>query len=387
MRIAMGAASWEVDTDERRTHISELSHGLARGGHHVTLYTRRDSPGPFRRGPQRLVRVPAGPAARLTEADLLPHLDEFAANLDKHWGGHPPDVAHLHSWTSGLAVRALDIPVVQSFHGLRATRQRPSAGVRGLVEIERLVGLAADHVITANDEERTALAFLGIPRERMTLATTGVDTDHFRPGGATWTRRPGHRLLGLGDVEPHSGFYTTIGALPRVPDAELLITGRIRHAVPRDSPEVTRLLRHARDLGVADRVRFTGPVGRADLPALLRSADVVVRVPSHDPLGTPALRVMACGVPVVASAVGALRDLVVDTTTGLLVPPRVPTVLGRALRDLLAEPVRRNTFAVASTDRARSAYSWARVVATTVDAYRKAISAGSRRRGTRSDTR
>ena len=387
MRIAMVAASWEVDADERRTHISELSHGLARSGHQVTLYARRDSLDPLRRGPPRLVRVPAGPATRLSEAELLPHLDEFAANLDKHWSRHPPDVAHLHSWTSGLAVRALDIPVVQSFHGLRATRQRPSGGVRGLVEIERLVGLAADHVIATNDEERSALAFLGIPRDRMTLATTGVDVEHFRPEGATWTRGQEHRLLGLGDVEPHSGFYSTIGALPRIPNAELLITGRIRHAVPRDGPEVTRLLRHARDLGVADRVSFTGPVGRTDLPALLRSADVVVRVPSHDPLGTPALRAMACGVPVVASAVGALRDLVVDASTGLLVPPRAPTVLGRALRDLLADRTRRDLFSIAALDRVRAGYSWARVVGNTVEAYRKAITAGSRRRGAETDSR
>lgn len=383
----MVAASWEVDTDERRTHISELSQGLTRGGHHVTLYTRRDSAGPLRRMPPRLVRVPAGPAARLTEAELLPHLDEFAANLDKHWSRQRPDVAHLHSWTSGLAVRALDIPVVQSFHGLRATRQRPSAGVRGLVEIERLVGLAADHVIATNDEERTALAFLGVPRERVSLATTGVDVDHFTPDGPAWARGPALRLLGLGDVEPHSGFYTTIGALPRVPDAELLITGRIRHAVPRDGPEVARLLRHARELGVGDRVRFTGPVGRAELPALLRSADVVVRVPSHDPLGTPALRAMACGVPVVASSVGALRDLVVDRTTGLLVPPRAPTVLGRALRDLLADRIRRDVYAVAGADRARAGYSWTAVIGHTVAAYRKAMTAGSNRRGARTDTR
>ncbi|MEO6082315.1 MAG: glycosyltransferase, partial [Umezawaea sp.] len=133
MRIAMVAAAWEVDADERDTHIADLSTALSRHGHDVTLY-RRHGPvthlhqksGP---GGYRVVQVLVGPATPLRRADLLEHLDAFAAFLEDEWRVRPPDVAHLHSWMSGLAVGSgTDIPLVQSFHGLSvvARRSRPT---------------------------------------------------------------------------------------------------------------------------------------------------------------------------------------------------------------------------------------------------------------------
>ena len=81
---------------------------------------------------------------------------------------------------------------------------------------------------------------------------------------------------------------------------------------------------------MADRVVFTGAVPRAQVPALIRSADVVVCTPWYEPFGITPLEAMACGVPVVASAVGGLTDTVVHGTTGLLVPPRDPAALAAA---------------------------------------------------------
>jgi glycosyltransferase involved in cell wall biosynthesis len=70
---------------------------------------------------------------------------------------------------------------------------------------------------------------------------------------------------------------------------------------------------------------------------------------------------MACGVPVVASAVGGLTDTVVDGVTGDLVPARDPSALGAALRRLLADDMRRYSYAAAALDRAGHSYSWRRV--------------------------
>ena len=82
---------------------------------------------------------------------------------------------------------------------------------------------------------------------------------------------------------------------------------------------------------------------------------------------------MACGVPVVAAAVGGLTDTVVDGITGRLVPPRDPARLAARLRALLDEPAELETLGTAGQERVRARYSWDRIAAETVRAYEKAM--------------
>jgi glycosyltransferase involved in cell wall biosynthesis len=116
-------------------------------------------------------------------------------------------------------------------------------------------------------------------------------------------------------------------------------------------------------------VHLIGRQERADMPALLRSADVVACVPWYEPFGIVPLEAMACRVPVVASAVGGLTDTVVDRVTGLLVPPRQPDAVAEALRALLADDGWRAAMGAAGGQRVRQRYTWARVVDELVDVY------------------
>jgi glycosyltransferase involved in cell wall biosynthesis len=136
-------------------------------------------------------------------------------------------------------------------------------------------------------------------------------------------------------------------------------------------PEVRRLRAIAVEEGVADRLVLTGAVPRADVPAWVRSADVVLAVPWYEPFGITPLEAMACGRPVVATAVGGLQDSVVDGVTGDLVPPRDPATLGAALAALLADDERRAAYGAAGMRRARARYRWSRVVADTESVYRQ----------------
>jgi D-inositol-3-phosphate glycosyltransferase len=122
-------------------------------------------------------------------------------------------------------------------------------------------------------------------------------------------------------------------------------------------------------LGVGDRTTMRGRVSRDAVPALLRSADVVVSTPWYEPFGIVPLEAMACGVPVVVSAVGGLVDTVVDGVTGLHVPPRDPAALAAALSALVADPARRDALGAAAARRARRRYGWDRVAAATLAAY------------------
>jgi len=84
------------------------------------------------------------------------------------------------------------------------------------------------------------------------------------------------------------------------------------------------------------------------------------------------LEAMACGVPVVAAAVGGLADTVVDGVTGLLVPPRSPRELARTVGQLLADPAARRRLGEAGRERAWTRYTWERVATETVRVYEEA---------------
>ena len=130
----------------------------------------------------------------------------------------------------------------------------------------------------------------------------------------------------------------------------------------------------SRELGVEHQVTLRGQVPREDMPGILRSADAVVCTPWYEPFGIVPLEAMACGVPVVAAAVGGLTDTVMDRATGLHVPPRDPAAIAGALAELLANPELRSELGRAGQRRASSRYSWDRVAAETEKAYRHALS-------------
>jgi glycosyltransferase involved in cell wall biosynthesis len=171
---------------------------------------------------------------------------------------------------------------------------------------------------------------------------------------------------------PRKGFDTLISALRSVPDAELVIAGGTEADRLTDDAEAVRLREVARRAGVADRVRLVGRVPRADVPALLRSADVVACVPWYEPFGIVPLEAMACGVPVVASAVGGLTDTVVDGVTGTLVPPHDATALARALRTVLSDAALRDALGSAGHDRVQARYTWDRIASDTERVYLRA---------------
>jgi glycosyltransferase involved in cell wall biosynthesis len=124
---------------------------------------------------------------------------------------------------------------------------------------------------------------------------------------------------------------------------------------------------------VAGRVRLLGGVERAALPALLRSADVVACCPWYEQFGMVAVEAMACGVPVVVSAVGGLAETVQDGVTGVHVPPRRPDRIADAMTELLDDPERRRCMGAAGVSRAQR-YGWDRIAAETLEVGRSLVS-------------
>ena len=380
------------DAGGQNVHVAALAAALADRGHTVEVFTRRDAPGlpdvvEFHPGVE-VVHVPAGPARPIGKDSLPPFMPAFGSWLARRWRrpGNRPDVVHAHFWMSGTAaLRArarTGVPVVQTFHALGVVKRRHQGAADTsppdrLAREEHLARHADALVATCSDEVRELLE-LGASPDRIHIAPCGVDLQAFRPGPSPrllTMGRPLRRIVSISRLVERKGVHTLVEALPQVPDAELVVGGGPDERELDADPHVRALRAAAAEHGVADRVRFVGRVARADVPALMRSADVVAVVPWYEPFGIVPLEAMACGVPVVGSAVGGLLDTVVDGVTGLLVPPRDPVATAAALRTVLGDDDLRHRLGRAAAERVADRFGWPRVAELTEAVYARLVSA------------
>lgn len=366
-----------VDAGGQNVHVAELARGLADLGHDVVVHTRRDDPSLARRVPfapgVEVDHVDAGPAAPLPKDDLLAHMGDFAADLVREWRSTPPDVVHTHFWMSGLAglraARQAGVPIAHTYHALGIEKRR-NQGVADTspqqrVAIECGIARHADAIIATTRAEVRELVAMGMPRRRAHVVPCGVDLDVFRPTGPMWPPREGlRRIVSVSRLVERKGIGNVITALAAVPDAELVIAGGPPAGLVESDTEARRFMVLAERCGVADRVNVLGGIARDRVPALLRSADVVACCPWYEPFGMVAIEAMACGRPVVATAVGGLAENVVHGETGLLVPPRRPAAIARALRTVLDAPAHGEAMGTAGAAHAQH-YSWPMVAART----------------------
>jgi len=204
---------------------------------------------------------------------------------------------------------------------------------------------AADHVLYQSEFcKRSADAFLGGPPGSWEVLYNAVDVDHFRPGAPT---QEGPVLLLGGDQTPGYRLEVALHTLARLPDARLIVTGRLVFD-PRPL---------MRELGLVGRVELTGRYAQREAPALFGRAHLLLHPKVMDPCPTSVIEAMACGLPVVYAASGGTVELVGDEA-GIGVPhpeswerdvPPEPEALADAVRLVLGD---RERYAAAARSRA-----------------------------------
>jgi len=393
------ATPGSVDAGGQNVHVASLSRALARRGHTVTVYTRRDDPEPPIRVPLcegvDVVHVTAGPPRRIPKDELLPHMGAFAAELAAAWALETPDVVHSHFWMSGLAamsgadgcgLSAVRPPVLHTFHALGSVKRRHQGAAdtspAERVWLEPRVGRHADGVIATCEDEVGELRALGIPTHHVEVAPCGVDAELFAHEGPTEARGARFRILSVGRLVRRKGVDLVIRALALLRErgfgengfgeVELEIVGS-GESSGADDPEIARLSALAEKFGVSEQVHFRGSLPQDRIPALLRSADAVVCAPWYEPFGIVPLEAMACGTPVVAAAVGGLNNSVLHGVTGLHVPPRDPEAIAEALTRLLLDRGFREALGRAGRSRVEAEYTWDRVAERTEAIYERAL--------------
>ncbi|MBB2992864.1 glycosyltransferase involved in cell wall biosynthesis [Mycolicibacterium iranicum] len=373
MKIAMvgdlGRGNGSDMAGTGRYDLASLAGALTRHGHEVTLFSAvsDDAPGP---ADIRVERIPVDRIPAIGDADrseaLMPAVGEIGRHLIDAWGQDLPDVVHCHGRSYGmaaqLAAKRLPVPTVQSFDGLSTTARR-LCGAQTVSEtalkVETLLARNATTVTAACNDDMGELIRLGCPRARVAVLPHGVDVDEdateedVSRGGAV-----SRRLVAVArDFSPQQNLAQVLRVLPSLGAAELVLVA----TDPGDVTDHRRLVDMARDLRVADRVRVAAGVRRESLTAEFRAAEVIVLPAPYESSCATALEAMACGVPVVATAAGGVRDAVIADVTGLLVEPGDPQALGRALRSILGQTVLRQGMGLAGRSRARSRYSWDRI--------------------------
>ncbi|MEX1183827.1 MAG: glycosyltransferase family 4 protein [Gemmatimonadota bacterium] len=338
MKILQQCIYFPPEVGGLESHAYYLCRELVRLGHDVTMLTSLSQPGLAPREnmagievvrkwfPQK--RTPAGWAAHTL--NTIPHYLRLARNAD---------VLHAQTFASavpGMCAKAkLGLPLVVTLHTSHFLKLARKAAWRPVL---RRIVKSADWLLAASEEIRDVALDL-YPHPHAEALTNGVDTALFAPGsggagerGSGWGGGGGRgrvRVIVPRRLFEKNGVEYFIRALP-------LLQGRVEvdAVLVGDGPERPRLEALVDELGVREMVTFLGSRPNDQMPALLASSDVAVFPSLMEATSVAALEAMSCGVPVAASRVGGLPEIV-DESTGTLFEPANPQSLADALSMLL----------------------------------------------------
>jgi len=283
---------------------------------------------------------------------------------------------------AGLRLRALltrhHYDVVH-FHTARAHAMAPYASGRaGVLIVTRrmdyvpnrlfapwLYNRAVDGVAAISEGVAQALVSAGVSRQRIAIIPSGVDCSHFAPPEET-LRQQARAALGLlpqeiavgtiGALVARKGHRVLIDAMAvmQVNEAKETASSSFHCFIGGDGPLQKELMQRIAERNLEGSVTLLGRV--EDAATLLNALDVFVMPSLNEGLGVAALEATATGLPVVASAVGGLAEVVDDGSTGMLVKPGDPAILANAIRQLAVDYLQRA--AMGSEGRRRAVQNW-----------------------------
>jgi D-inositol-3-phosphate glycosyltransferase len=372
-------------------YVRELCAALARSGVSCEVFTRaadRRCPPTVAVEPgfrvHHVLAGPLGPVPKERLADLVPAWTAgVASRLEMlAQAGRPVDAIHANYWLSGLAghalKHALDVPLLVTFHTLDRVKADASPEELSAAEPARraqaeaeIVGCADAVLASCSVEADQLVELYGADPERIATVTPGVDHAFFSPGAQGQARRAvglpegDPVVLFAGRIQPLKGLTVAVDALAQVRAgglgrASLVVLGG--PSGPHGREELAKVERRIEAHGLGSAVRMLPPQRHEILSSYYRAADACV-VPSHsESFGLVALEAAACGVPVVAAAVGGLTTLVDHGRTGYLVEGRDPADYAGPLATVLADQALAARLGRAAAGRAR-AYTWAAAAA------------------------
>ena len=334
------------------TYYWEMGRALARRGHEVTVVA--GARGAAWHDEVRLVQFPFR-----IEQDWVNFGHRFQRLMERlSFAANALDHLVSSAYDAVVICKPFDFPVMWQARrrGMKAVTVFHTGGTDFFFGDRCFVG-ALDHLLgvsryTARQQE---LRY----RREVSVVHNGVDIERFRPMARNSKRRAGwgfpadsRILVSVGRLVGWKGLRNIIALLPSVaPDVCYLVVGA--------GPEGVALRTQAESLGVAHRVHFAGRVEHADLPGVLGEADLYVQ-PSigEEAFGISVAEAMACGLPVLASRIGGLPEVVDEGATGWLAAPGDRTAWTAALKEALSDGARLRRMGDAARRRVAEHFTW-----------------------------
>lgn len=302
--------------------------GMLQRGHHIVLATR----------PQcRIAKEASARGIPLLLVDMKGKFDLHAIlRLARYLKQEHIQVVNTHSgidsWVGALAAKLAGTPVLVRTRHLNLPLKRSWLN---------FVHYLPDSVVTCGEAMRHQLADrCGFPANQLTNIPTGIDFARFQPSKSRDEARHGLGLAAdayvvlmvgvIRGVKRHEvalrAFHELAAARTK---AELLLAG--------EGPMMPDMKRLASELGIADKVHFLGH--REDVPDLMTAADLLLLTSRSEGVPQAVTQALGMGLPVVATAVGGVPELVIHEKTGLLVPPENPKAAAEAMLRLGNDPL------------------------------------------------
>ncbi len=366
-------------------HCEGLAKALVRDDHevHVVTLDFPGSPGYEEMEGVKVYRT----ATELGHPNFLTWVLLFNHFLEKRMADLGPqvefDVLHVHDWLTAFAgisfKHYLRKPMVLTIHSTEVGRAQGLHGPDSfsIDGIEWWTAYEANRVVvTSHSMKREICDHFHLPWDKVDVIPNAIDVTQYNPPVDTGSVRArygvgwGEKLvLCVGRLVPQKGIEYFISAIPsiaqRYPEAKFVIVGE---GWSRDYLEGI-----ARSTGHTRRILFTGFISDSEVIALMASADVLVIPSIYEPFGIVALEGMATGVPVVASRVGGLAEVIEHDRTGIFVYPRNPGSIAWGVDQILSNPSHAEWLTQNARERLHKTYSWEAVAMKTVEVYEKVV--------------
>jgi len=356
------------------SYVYNLSKELIKKGHQATVITR---------GSSRQIRKTVVDRIDVFEVPFIPvypfHLLIHGVFVDRVLKSMEPKPTLIHLHTPLVPVIKTSMPMMMTVHTPSKVDARyqemynlyfMAAKVQSMLiypSIELELMKRSKRITTVSRSVAEELREYGLKPCDITVVGNGVDEEVFRPSNA---EEQGDRYISYtGGLRGRKGLFDLLDCavyvVKEIPDMKFVITGK--------GPLLNILKKKAKRMGIEKNIIFSGFVKKDRLIQIYQNATIHVIPSIYEGLPTVLLEAMACGRPVVATAVGGTPEVIASGKNGFLVPSRAPEEMSKTVLKLLKEPQLRKAVGTAARRTIEEHYTWSRITDNILNCYESII--------------